>query len=149
MNPLEFFVPGIPRPGGSKTPYRNAKTGKMWVKDSSVHVKEWRASIVQAAADAMVGRQPFHVATRLDVTFYTPRPKGHYRKNGSVKPNAPTFPTTKPDATKLLRSTEDALTNAGVWLDDSAVCDQHARKRYTLSTPGASICIRELNPDEA
>ena len=37
---------------------------------------------------------------------------------------------------KLARSTEDALTTAGVWADDARVVDEYLSKRY-IGDPGA------------
>jgi Holliday junction resolvase RusA-like endonuclease len=47
-----------------------------------------------------------------------------------------------PDLTKLMRSTEDALTGI-LWVDDARITDQHARKRYCEpgQAPGAQISI--------
>jgi Holliday junction resolvase RusA-like endonuclease len=54
-----------------------------------------------------------------------------------------------PDLSKLIRSTEDALTDAGVWTDDARVVAYHQpRKVYAgsadpdaLHTPGAVIRV--------
>ena len=64
----------------------------------------------------------------LEVDFYVPRPKGHFGKRG-LRLSAPAFPTVKPDATKLLRAVEDALTGI-VWRDDAQVVEQHVSKLY-------------------
>ena len=71
-----------------------------------------------------------------------PRPKGHYRtgKNALIlRKNAPEHPTTKPDATKLLRSTEDALTGI-LWKDDAQIWCQNVTKTYG-ECPGAQIQV--------
>lgn len=69
---------------------------------------------------------------RLALTFFRPRPKGHYgtgRNAGVLKDSAPDFPTTKPDGLKLARSVEDALTGV-VYLDDALIVEGVQRKRY-------------------
>jgi Holliday junction resolvase RusA-like endonuclease len=58
-----------------------------------------------------------------------------------LKPNAPYYHTNAPDATKLIRSTEDALKKL-VWQDDSQVCLQIISKTYE-DKPGALITIEE------
>jgi Holliday junction resolvase RusA-like endonuclease len=52
------------------------------------------------------------------------------------------YPTNPPDATKLLRSTEDALTGI-VWKDDKLIVDQLVSKNYQRPGiyPGAKITV--------
>lgn len=139
---IRFDVPGIPQPGGSKTPYRNKYTKKTHVVDANPKAKDWKALVAMYAAEAMRGRELITGAVSLRITFYRTRPKSHYRgKSHLVKSNAPQYPTTRPDATKLLRSTEDALTGI-VWVDDPQVCVQHVYKEY--GKPGATIVVHEL-----
>ena len=145
-------VHGTPGPQGSKT--RNA-AGAMY--ESSAKVKPWREAVKSAALDALAYDdewQPLNEAVLLEVVFTLRRPKGHHgtgRNAGVVKPSAPSFPTGKPDTDKLLRSTQDALKDAGVLLDDSVVTDTTAAKRYVLtgvdalSHPGAVIRVWRLN----
>lgn len=143
---LEFFVPGVPAPGGSKKGFVNPRTKRVViVDDAGQKNKDWRNSVKFAARDAI--HEAFSGPVSLDVTFYMPRPKAHYRANGELKPSAPRFHTTKPDRTKLLRSTEDALSDAGVWRDDTQVVDGPVRKVYAddVSKTGARIVIKALS----
>jgi Holliday junction resolvase RusA-like endonuclease len=50
----------------------------------------------------------------------------------------------KPDLDNLLKSTMDALTEAGAWKDDCQVCQVADEKRYATGkdTAGAEILIR-------
>jgi len=78
--------------------------------------------------------------------FRLPRPKGHYgtgRNVAMLKPSAPLFPAGRPDLDKLLRSTFDALGEAGVWGDDAQVVAARGRKVYTTGyePPGATILV--------
>lgn len=147
----------MPGPQGSKT--RNA-AGALY--ESSAKVKPWREAVKSAALDVLtydICWSPLREAVRLEVVFTLPRPKSHFgtgRNAGLVKASAPQYPTGKPDTDKLLRSTQDALKDAGVLLDDSVVTDTVAAKRYvltsddTLSHPGAVIRVWRLNiPKEA
>jgi Holliday junction resolvase RusA-like endonuclease len=52
--------------------------------------------------------------------------------------------TTKPDTTKLLRATEDALRGIA-WADDNQVCEQHAFKLYGMR-PGVHVFIETVTP---
>ncbi len=143
---IEFFVPGIPRPGGSKRPFRT-KFGKMVVVEAGKHTKDWRASVALAGSEAYRG-ELLTGALRFDVMFLFPRPKSHYRTgqySDQLKPSAPHHHITKPDRTKLLRSTEDALTGI-IWRDDCIVTCGQVSKRYVAEPaeygkPGALITI--------
>lgn len=77
-------------------------------------------------------------------TFVMPRPNGHFGTKG-LKPSAPDHPTTKPDALKLCRSTEDALTGV-VWNDDSQTVQLDIEKRYAAvgEAPGARIVVANI-----
>lgn len=138
----EFRVIGTPRPGGSKTAFYNKKAGRAMIVDACKTSKTWRQDVVAYALPVKPAAL-LDGCLKLEVIFYLPRPKGHYRtgKNAHLlKDDAPPFPNTMPDTTKLLRSTEDALTKI-LWLDDARITDQNARKRYCLpgQAPGASI----------
>ena len=131
---IQFFVPGIPRPGGSKVRTR------FGVREAGKHTAAWRETVkvfAEHSYDIM-----FDCALQLEVLFIMPRPKKHYRSNGELKDDAPQYHTSKPDITKLLRSTEDALTNV-LWRDDSLIAHQTATKCYG-DKPGARITIRKL-----
>ncbi len=79
--------------------------------------------------------------------FFVTRPREHYGsgKNANIlKPSAPSHPTGRPDVTKLIRSTEDALTGI-VWRDDAQIVEQIGHKGYAQK-PGCHIFVRELEP---
>jgi Holliday junction resolvase RusA-like endonuclease len=78
-----------------------------------------------------------------DMFFYLPRPKSipARRKDGTIP-----RPITRPDKGKLERATEDALTIAGVWNDDSQVVEGFSAKWYATddTPPGAFIQVWTL-----
>ena len=76
----------------------------------------------------------------LTVTFYLRRPKCHRCASGALKPDAPLYPTSKPDTTKLIRSIEDALTSVA-WVDDALIVNQHGYKRFTHDVERAEVVI--------
>jgi len=144
---IEFFAPGIPRPGGSKKGFVNPKTGRvMIVKAGGQNEENWRQAVAYAAMRAMDGRPPLDGPVSLVVTFVMPRPKYHYhtakRLAGELRQDAPGYHVKAPDRTKLMRSTEDAMTGI-VYRDDSQVCTGNVEKRYG-SQPGAVIAIESL-----
>lgn len=135
---ISFFVPGLPRPGGSKRVFISPKTGKPIVTDMSKN-KDWKASVAQAASERT---GPMNGPLELYISFIMPRPKSHFKKSGALKDNAPQWHTVKPDATKLTRSTEDALKGIA-WHDDSQVCRQTVTKIYGEKI-GAQIAVTAL-----
>lgn len=155
--PLILFVPGTPRPAGSKRGFAIRKggvlTGKIAMVDSSgEHGKEWRQDVKRAAREAKqaAGWDRTTLLTgplSLTIEFRMPRPKGHYGSKKGVehlKPTSPMFHRHKPDTTKLLRAIEDALTGV-LWVDDAQIVDQHASKRYVpAGRSGAQIVLECL-----
>lgn len=141
---VAFFVPGIPQPGGSKRGFVNPKTKRVIITEDAKRNKPWRASVQAFALEACAGG-PLSGPLCLRVTFVLPRPKCHFgsgRNAAVVRDSAPVYPAKKPDTTKLLRSTEDALTGI-VWHDDAQVVEQHVLKIYG-DRPGAHIEVSRL-----
>ena len=130
MEGVAFVVRGTPAPQGSK---RHVGGGRMV--ESSAKVAPWRADVRAAAEDAMNGHLPFDGPLEMVVTFTLPKPK-------TVKRD---YPHVRPDLDKLIRSTKDALTSAGVYGDDGQVVELTARKVYGI-IPGASIIVRTFHP---
>lgn len=140
MNRLEIFVPGTPKPGGSKRAFRHSKTGKVMVVDAGNN-RDWKTAVAQIAAGAI--KEPMRGALRVDFHFSFMRPASHYGTGMNaerVRRSAPLYPAKRPDLTKLIRSTEDACTGI-VWRDDAQIVDQKATKRYVDSYPGCLITV--------
>lgn len=141
---VRITIPGIPAPGGSKRAFLHRHTGKIIVKDDAKRNAPWRAVAALEARRTMsrAGLLPTDDPLRVMVTFTLPRPRGHYgtgRKAGQLKASAPAFPISRPDATKLWRALEDALTGI-VWVDDSRIVSQVVDKVYG-DTPGAKVTV--------
>jgi Holliday junction resolvase RusA-like endonuclease len=145
---LELFVPGRAAPQGSKhaRPIYRGKganrefTGKVVnVESSKQGVNAWRGDVRAACLLAWVDRAPLDGPLVLEVQFIRNRPKT------APKSYTPEH-TTYPDVSKLVRSTEDAITSAGVWADDARVVRLIATKRNAEQgeTPGAHIRIGRL-----
>jgi len=145
--PLKFFVPGIPAPGGSKTGFYNKKLARVMMVPASKKTKPWMQAVagcVRAEYDGEVLTGPLSV----DFQFRFLRPKSHYgtgRNAGRIKDSAPVLSkTTKPDRTKVMRSTEDALTGI-LWKDDSQIVAGDITKIYVERDPGVVIMV-SVNP---
>jgi Holliday junction resolvase RusA-like endonuclease len=114
---VSFTVLGVPGPQGSK---RHVGGGRMV--ESSKKVAPWRDSVAWAGKEAMAGRSPLDGPLGCDIVFVFPRPKSRKKTARHDR---------KPDLSKLIRSTEDALTTGGVWADDARVVVVFAQKAYS------------------
>lgn len=141
---LQFFVPGLAKPAGSKKAFafkrRNGSIGASVV-DDCAKSRDWKAMVADVGAKHFKGSQLLGGPLRVTFTFVVTRPQLHIRKNGSVKPDAPGYPTKRPDVLKLARAAEDALTGV-VWADDSQIVTETIMKRYGL-LPGVTIYIED------
>lgn len=138
--PIQFFVPGVPKPAGSKRAFMNAWTKKIVVTDDCKKSGDWKGD-VKAFAFPHRPAAPLTGPLRLTVRFVMPRPKSHFLKSG-LRPDAPACHTSKPDATKLLRCIEDALTSL-LWVDDAQISWQEVTKSYGL-LPGAFVEVEAI-----
>lgn len=140
---LMTWVSGIPAPQGSK---RHVGAGRMV--ESSARVAPWREAVKWAVAEAHRGPITATVApVSIEVSFYLPRPGGHYgtgRNAARLRPGAPETPAVKPDLDKLLRSTLDALEEVGLLRGDAQVVGISASKVYAPDAPGAYLDVREM-----
>lgn len=131
---MKIVVYGAPAPQGSKR-FMGVHGGKGVMKESSAKVKPWRQD-VKAAAEAVIALrnlvpwEPMDGPLLMVVVFTLPAPK-------SLPKRRPSYPSKVPDLSKLVRSTEDALTAAGVWKDDARVVECRALKTYPAGTLGA------------
>ncbi len=133
---LTLEVDGEPGPQGSKTLYG----GRMV--ESSKRVKPWRAAIKSVATKAGYCMPDGPVAAII--WLFMPRPKTVRTRPYPHMRGAHTG-----DIDKLVRSTLDALADAGVLVDDSRVVDLHVRKRYAdLRGPGAVIHLSVMPREE-
>ena len=133
---VTFRVEGMTAaPQGSK---RHVGNGVML--ESCKRVKPWRLLVVEAAVRAGVPLLKGPVT--MSVVFLFARPMGHFRKDESLKPSAPKHHAVRPDGSKLIRSTEDALSKL-LYEDDSRIVTGTWHKRYCVEgeRPGAVITV--------
>ncbi len=130
---FEVTVYGTPQPAGSKKaiPFKG-RDGRLHasVSDANKKAKPWKTQVAQACGDALPeGFKLFRGPLAATFTFYRARPKGHLSTKGDPRPSAPAYPITRPDALKLARGVEDAMSGV-VYSDDSLIVDEHLFKRY-------------------
>lgn len=128
--PLHVFVPGRVAPQGSK---RAMGPGRMV--EMSQYVGTWRDDVRAACLQAW-RRPPLDGPLLFEVEFIRRRPASAPKRSTPAD-------STAPDLSKLVRSTEDAITSAGVWHDDARVICTLAWKRIAEigEVPGAHIRI--------
>jgi len=131
MTTISFIVHGQPQPAGSKKAFqwraRDGRSGTSVV-DDNPKASSWKKVVAQIAREHYQGPL-LEGPLAVEFIFCRVRPKAHFRTNGEVKPNAPAYPTTKPDALKLARGVEDALTGV-IYRDDSQIVTERLCKRW-------------------
>ena len=175
---IQVTVMGQPAPQGSKRYVGQSRAGRGILVESSAKVKPWREDVRAACerfietcavmrdvsagygpgqirdvrvvpnGDAAVLALPLDCPLRVRMVFTLPAP-------ASLPKKRPSHPMRLPDLSKLVRSTEDAITSAGLWRDDARVVECTAAKTYpahvmgahpeALPAPGCRITI-ELYP---
>lgn len=148
----EFEVHGLPAPQGSKRAFVNKYSGRVQMVESSSKVASWRTD-VKAAAETARSVLPDRLdgPLALGVVFTMPKPSSKpiwWTHGVTWRRTMHWRPAGMPDLSKLIRSTEDAITQAGLWRDDARVVE-FARvakvfpneDRDALSDIGARICI--------
>lgn len=117
--------------------------------ESSRHVGQWRNDVMSAAQQEYQGPAILE-PVRLEITFYFPRPKGHYgtgRNAKKLKPSAPKHCASRAygDTSKLVRSTEDAISASSgypVIFDDSQVVELICKKRYAEADEPSGALVK-------
>lgn len=124
---IRFTVYGQPKTAGSKRAFYKAGMKHARVVEDNEKSREWKGAVADAAAQAYC-LPLLDGAIRLTLTFFRPRPKGHYGKSG-VRASADKYPTTKPDVLKLARAVEDAITGV-IWRDDAQIVVEVLAKEF-------------------
>jgi Holliday junction resolvase RusA-like endonuclease len=142
---VSFWVPGIPRPQGSKRGFATPK-GKVVMVEMSKALPGWRAD-VRAAATLM---RPFpnplpEGPISLTAHFVFTRPKSHFftgKRSDVLRPDAPSWVTKAPDISKLFRGIEDAMESI-LFKNDSQIVWESGSKKFGGS-PGVRITLESL-----
>ena len=140
MDSIVFTVDVTPK--GQPRARAATANGKAWVYTPSSAAPYKLA--VKAEAAKHRPEKPIEGPVCADITFTFPRPKSHYRKDGTLKEGAPVFHTKKPDRDNCDKAVLDAITQVGgFWNDDAQVCDGRLLKVYG-SSPQLLIIISKL-----
>lgn len=145
--PITRYVIGTPWPQGSKSAVPRKGGGRPIVIEGNnakarTNLAEWRSAVrwtFAAAVEELGSPAPWDGPVGLVLEFLMPK--------GSSLPRWKRWADRKPDGDKLLRSTMDALTMAGVYTEDSRVVDVHVRKLYAIDRPpGAWVRVWGVDP---
>lgn len=130
---IEFRAFGHPAPQGSKRFVGTTRSGRGVMVESSKKVKPWRSDVKAAAEVARAATPasmlPLDGPLTVEMVFTVPKPASAPKKRR-------TYPCRMPDLSKLVRSTEDAITDAGLWADDARIVEY---ARIAKVYPGEDI----------
>jgi crossover junction endodeoxyribonuclease RusA len=115
---FEIFVPGEPRPQGSKKAFQRGL--KIVLVEANKELPAWREQMRKAFEMKMLERDtPFSTAVSVSITFWLTRPKSVKRQ----------YATGTYDIDKLTRAVLDSLQDK-VLTNDNLVVDLAVRKTY-------------------
>lgn len=148
---IDFIVHGMPAPQGSKKFVGLNKSGRGVLVESSKKVKPWRQDVLAAAIEArekLGALCPLDGPLLVSMVFTVPKPASAPKKRR-------TWPDKKPDVSKLARSTEDAISDSGLWVDDARVVGYTRLAKVfpgedadALNSPGVRISIKRADQME-
>lgn len=141
--PLDLWVDGQPK--GQPRARAFAMKGKGVRMYDPGTAEGWKGQIAAAIKDH-IPTHPLTGAIRIDLTFYFPRPKGHYRtgkRAHELRDDAPVWHLGKPDRDNCDKAVLDALKVMGFLSDDCIVCDGRIQKRYSEGREGMLIRVTE------
>ena len=140
MSAWQLVAYGTPGPQGSK---RHVGGGRMIEQCKSV--KPWREDVKLAGLAAREAGAPCldgPISVRMIFTLARPKSAPKRRRH----------PDRTPDLSKLARSTEDAITTAGLWADDARVVDYYRLAKVwagydeeALPMPGVMVLAQEVD----
>ena len=147
MNSITFFAQGKPCTAGSKTAIRRGNRIIM-VNDADMGKRKnvsatWRNIVAVASRLAYSGEPIGRCPIELEMCFLLVRPQRHFRKSRGVdilREDAPKHHLQKPDAMKMGRAVEDALTGI-MWIDDCCNVSVTARKGWVLNEDEQGVVV--------
>lgn len=138
MGELQLIVEGHPRPYSIGTANNRIFYNTL--------CRQWQKEVIAQVVEQLPDDwEPISEQCEADYHFYLPRPKNHWNSKGELKDWAPLTHHVPPDASKMVRITEDGLTHANVWDDDALCAPVIGRKSWTArpgNEGGAVVVVR-------
>lgn len=134
MEGVIFTVMGEPK--GQPRPKATMRGRRAGVYDPET-AKPWKEAVIMEWNRARGRELSGPLAIVVVFTFRPPK----------SSPNREGYHTQKPDLDNLLKSTMDALTDAGAWKDDTQVAEVLSRKQWGRNA-GAHIEINQIKETE-
>ena len=134
-------VCGIPKGQPRVKAYVRGRHAGVYTPDTA---NEWKMKVREAAILVSDGLKPYTDAVSVEMDFWIPRPKSHFKPNGQLKQAAPIMHTQKPDVDNLAKAVLDVLTDVRLWEDDAQVHKLTVTRNWCgdQQPPGASIWVR-------
>lgn len=128
---------------GRRVPVLNPNTGMpvTFVKDSSGKPgKTWRAEVSSAGLEYRRTEAPVSGRLAAEFVFVYPYKQGDYSKRtGELRDSIRVAPHVRPDALKLGRAVEDALSSV-LYEDDAQITEERLRKVHVPPGDGPQRC---------
>jgi Holliday junction resolvase RusA-like endonuclease len=145
MASVEFTITGVPIPNARPRLSRKGRFTNIYSPTT-----EYKTQIALVSNKLFVQGNYFDEAVEISIKYYFPRPKTHYgtgKNKGTIKANYQDVEhIVKPDLDNLNKAVFDAVTNGGLWKDDSLVCKQSSNKQYIQhygETPRTNVIIKD------
>ena len=142
---IEFRVRGIPK---AQPRVKAVSRGKFARVYTPWNADSWKSLIMWSAREEISRHgpswRPLSGPLAFMATFTLPRPKAHYKANGTLKEKVPDYVETKPDIDNLVKALMDALVDVQVMDDDRTVAVLSVSKRYGAD-PGCTVSIDEIH----
>lgn len=121
--------------------------GKVRMYDPST-AEGWKSQI--AAACKEFEGASLEIPLHLSLDFLLARPKSHFRtglKSDQLRRDAPHWSVGKPDVDNYAKAVMDALTQIGVWKDDSYISSLTVTKSFKSpgGMTGCAVMIRQAH----
>ena len=145
---IEFKVIGTPKPQSRPKAFSRGKFTSVYSP-----VTAWRNDVKYAAHKIYEKQGQIDGAVIVDIEYYFKRPKSHYGtgKNSDVlKASAPKNMVKRPDLDNLNKAVLDAIQDANLMADDSAVVRLMSTKHYVFRdyAEGARINIWPIGEED-
>ena len=143
MPAIQFRVDGIPKAQPRVKAFRRGSHAGVYDPGTADY---WKLQVIQAAKQGCLASK-IEGPIGLGLTFVMPRPKSHFKPDGSIRPKFIAYHIKKPDVDNLAKAVMDALSNLGsIWSDDCQVCLLTVSKCYHQVgvNPGCNVRIDSL-----